>query len=457
MNHIPVAAFIGRTNVGKSSLFNKVIEEQKSLVSNVAGTTRDRYEAQCIWRGRVMRVVDTGGLDVDQRDEIERNVVKQTHIAIEKADLIFFVVDLTVGPTQDDLVIAKQLLTSGKPIVVVGNKADNPAVRAAAASEAWNNWPLERPLAISAKQGSGVGDMLDAAYELLEDSGVAPVSVTAALPMRIAVFGEPNVGKSTLLNALIGEERFITANVAHTTREPNDAFVETPDGNYLFIDTAGVRKQASIHRGGDRLEKEGVRRTIEALQEVDVALFVIDVNRGITGQERHLAGVLASSGVSTVIIANKWDLVQNKKPTSVNEFERNIRQYIPHLRYAPILFTSALTGKRATTDVLKLVRTVFATRFTQLSREETRSFINRAIVRNKPTKGKGVKHPNILNFSQEAVNPPSFVINVNLPRKESLADSYVRFLENLLREYYDFTGTPIRLRIEAGRKKHTTY
>lgn len=457
MTKLPVAALIGRTNVGKSSLFNKVIEEQKSLVSNVAGTTRDRYEAQCIWRGRVLRVVDTGGLDIDERDEIERNIVKQAHMAIEKADLIFFVVDLMVGPTQDDFIIAKRLQSSGKPVIVVGNKADNPTVRATVESEAWSNWPLNRPLPISAKQGSGVGDMLDAAYDALALAGVPPVDVSSALPMRVAVFGEPNVGKSTLLNALIGEERFITANVAHTTRQPNDAMLETPDGNYLFIDTAGVRKQANINRGGDKLEKEGVRRTLETLTEADVALFVIDVSRGITGQERHLAGVLAASGVSTVLIANKWDLVPNKKPTSVNEFERKIRQYIPHLRYAPILFTSALTGKRATKDVLKLVRTVFSTRFTQLSQEETRSFINRAIVRTKPTKGKGVKHPNIIRFVQEAVNPPSFVINVNLPRKESLADSYVRFLENLLRETYDFTGTPIRLRVEAGRKKHTTY
>lgn len=451
----PKVALIGRTNVGKSSIFNKLVEEQKSLVSNVPGTTRDRFEADCIWRGHVMRLVDTGGLNVDKSNEIERNVIEQAHTAIEQADLIMFVVDLTVGNTTDDADIAKILMESGKPVIVVGNKADNAEVRVRAEGPDWKNWPLERPIAVSAKQGSGLGDLLDVAQEKLIAVGTPPANVADVLPMRIAVIGEPNVGKSTLLNSLLGEERFITANVAHTTREPNDALIEHEGRQYLFIDTAGIRKMASVKKS-DELERKGVFRTLDILKRADVALFVIDVTKGIQGQDKHLAGVLAEEGVSVIIVVNKWDLIPNKTSTSVNEYERIIRAYLPPLKYAPVIFTSALTGKR-TNDLFELIDTTFQSRFTQLSDEESKSFISRAIARHKPSRGKGVKHPHITKFFQARANPPSFVLTVNLSRKDSLNESYLRFLENLLREHYNFIGTPIRLRVAASRKSHTTY
>lgn len=456
MSQAPKAVLIGRTNVGKSSLFNKMVEEQKSLVSDVPGTTRDRFEADCIWRGSIIRVVDTGGLDVNKEDEIERNVIEQTHRALEQADVIFFVVDLMVGATADDQKIAKELVAKKTPVIVVGNKADSPEVRKRPDSPDWKSWPLMKPMAISAKQGTGVGDLLDLATEKLKEVGKPPAPVSEILPMRVAVLGEPNVGKSTLLNSILGEERFITANVPHTTREPNDAALVFAEKNYIFIDTAGIRKHAAMQRSGTVLERQGVERTLEILKRTDVALFVIDVTRGVTAQDRHLAGVLAESGVSSIIVVNKWDLRENKTPTSVNEVEREVRAWLPQLKYAPVVFTSAITGQRVTTLFPKIDE-VFENRFTHLSDEEAHGFMSRAIVRHKPVRGKGVKHPKIEKFAQVGVNPPRFVLKVNLPRKDSLADSYIRFLENLMRDHYSFTGTPIRIRIETGRKSHTTY
>lgn len=454
--NIPRIALIGRANVGKSSLFNRMIEEQKSLVSDIPGTTRDRFEADCIWRGHVIRLIDTGGLDANRLNEIEKNIIEQAEIAIKEADAIFFVVDLTTPPSPDDLNIAQRLKTLKKPVIVLGNKADTAALRASINEPHWKAWPLALPLPVSAKQGTGVGDALEEATEVLTKAHIPPAPITTVSPMRVAVFGEPNVGKSTLLNALLGEKRFITANMPHTTRQPNDVTVEHEGHIYQFIDTAGVRKHASMMRSGTHLEKVGVDKTLDTIGRSDVALFVLDITRGITAQDRHLAGLLAEEGISTIIIANKWDLIPKKTPTSVNEYEKIVRGFLPQLKHAPVLFTSALTGQRAK-DIYELVNHVFATRFTQLSDDEAKSFISRAIARHKPSRGKGVKHPRVVKFFQSRVNPPTFTLFVNLSRKDSLADSYLRFLENLLRDYYDFTGTPIRIRVETGRKSHTTY
>lgn len=456
MPTMPKIALIGRTNVGKSSLFNRMIEEQKSLVSTVAGTTRDRFEADCIWRGEVMRLVDTGGLNVDRANEIEKNIVEQATIAIDEADVIFFVVDMAVGPTPEDRDIAKLLFSKKKPVIVLGNKADTPALRARVDGEDWRSWALSRPVPVSAKQGTGVGDVLDIAREKLIEIGVPPQNITTVATMRVAVLGEPNVGKSTLLNSLIGSKRFITADMAHTTREPNDAPVEHNGKNYLFIDTAGIRKMSSIRNAGAHLELQGVQRTLDILDRTDVALFVLDVKQGITAQDKHLAGVLAESGVSVIIVANKWDLVENKTPTMINDVEKYIRSLLPHIKYAPIVFVSALSGLRTKT-LFDVIDAVFAARFIHLSDAETKAFISRVIVKHRPSRGKGVKHPRIISFFQGATNPPTFLLKVNLSRKDSLADSYLRFIENVLRDQYTFEGTPIRIRVQATRKSHTTY
>jgi GTP-binding protein len=453
----PSVVLIGRTNVGKSSIFNRLIEEQKSLVSDVAGTTRDRFEGQCLWRGQVINIVDTGGLDVDKSQEIEKNIVRQAELAMKAADLILFVVDARIDPSADDVSIAQQLAKSHKPVIVVGNKADNSEFRRAITSTAWRNWPLPKPLGISAKQGTGVGDLLDEITTTLIKHGHPPTPIENIKAMRVAVFGEPNVGKSTLLNTVLKEERFITANVPHTTRQPNDVRITYKEKEYLFIDTAGIRRQAARRRSGTTLEKKGVDETLDVLNRCDVALFVLDATKKLTVQDKHLAGVLAEHGVSVVIVVNKWDLIGDKTPTTVNRFTEYLYGTLPQLDYAPILFISALTGQRAH-DVFTAIDRVFAARFTQLSDDEARQFMSRAIMHHKPQRGKGVKHPQVVSFVQTKLNPPVFTLKVDLAREDSLNVAYTRFLERLLREHYEFVGTPLRIRIlSSARKSHTTY
>ncbi len=451
---IPTIAIIGRTNVGKSTLFNKCIEEQKSLVSEVAGTTRDRFEGDCLWRGKAVRIVDTGGVDVNPNDPIERGIIAQSEMAVKSADVIIFLVDAVVGPTPDDLAIAKKLRDAGKPVVVVANKADNAELRMTVEGAAWRNWPLSRPLAISAGRGIAVGDMLDAVYEALKTIGVDPVDPAVIQPMRVGVFGEPNVGKSSLLNTLFGEERFLASPIAHTTRQPNDVHIHKNGKDYIFIDTAGMRRQAKRNQRGNELEKHGVEKTVDMLRRCQVALFVLDISQPITSQNRHLAGLMAEHGASVVIIANKWDLIPDKETNTINAYEELIRGSLPQISYAPILFTSALTGKRVD-DTFDVIEKTFASRFTELNDEETKNFISQAIARHKPSKLRGTWHPHIKSFVQSRVNPPTFILTINQPREDALAPSYVRFLEKQLRMHHEFNGTPIRIRVKTMQKKHS--
>lgn len=450
---IPKVALIGRTNVGKSTLFNKLIEEQRSLVSDVAGTTRDRFEADCIWRGLVIRLIDTGGLDVDPKLEIERGVIEQTEYAIKEADLVCFLVDLTVGPTVDDYMIAKKLFAAGKPVIVVGNKGDTPVLRASVESETWKSWPLNRPLAVSAARGIAAGDLLDEIYIGLNKAGAPPIEVTSVIPMQVAVLGEPNVGKSTLLNAILGEKRFIASSLAHTTRQPNEVSVKIGKQNYVFVDTAGIRRQSRRLQAGSFLEKHGVKQTVELLKKVNVVLFVLDMSQKIDVQNKRLAGLIAEHGTSVVIIANKWDLIPDKDTTTILKYEEYIRAHLPQINYAPILFISALTGQRVG-DIMKKISSVFSSRFTQLLDTECKEFISRCIAKHKPSKNKGTWHPNITEFVQTTINPPRYRLTINAPREDALADSYVRFLERLMREEFNFVGTPVSIRVLAVQRKH---
>lgn len=451
----PKVVIVGRTNVGKSTLFNKLIEEQKSLVSDVPGTTRDRYEGDCIWRGQVVRLIDTGGLDVDRSDEIERNIAEQARLAIKEADLILFVVDVQSGIQPEDRDLAKELQETKKPVIVVGNKADNRELRARVNEKGWFGWSFGQPIPVSAGRGIGTGDLLDETYSVLEKHGKRPAEITDVAVMRVAVIGKPNVGKSSLLNAAVGETRFIASEKEHTTREPNDTMVTVGDQNYLFIDTAGIRKMAKVRGGKSKLEKAGVERTLRMMKRADVALFLIDISKRIQRQDKHLAGQLADAGTSVVVIANKWDLIPDKDSNTINEYEEYIRAHLPMLSYAPILFTSAKTGQRVPA-LSEVINKVYRSRFTQLDDEETKSFISRAIKRHRPTRGKGVAHPQIMSFKQVGINPPKFHLKIRHKREDVLAESYLRFLQNLLRKYYDFEGTPIIIKVLTKKKSHTT-
>lgn len=451
----PKVVIVGRTNVGKSTLFNTLIEEQKSLVSAIPGTTRDRYEADCIWRGQVIRLVDTGGLDIDVADEIERNIKLQAEMAMEEADLLLFVVDAQTGVQKEDRDLAQELLRGDKPVVVVGNKADNKRIRADLQGKGWSRWPLAQPIPVSAMQSKGTGDLLDVLFEALKEHGKEPVEINELTATRVSVIGRPNVGKSSLLNAITGQHRFITSAQEHTTREPNDTHITVDGQNYTLIDTAGVRRLARVHAGKSKLEISGVERSLRAAKRSDVVLFVIDVSRKITSQDKHLAGKVVESGASAIIVANKWDLIPDKETGTINEYEDYIRALLPMLSYAPIVFTSAATGKRVP-SLFDVIDRVYKNRFTQLSEQEAHEFISRAIVKHKPSRGKGVSHPTIQYFRQARVNPPTFWLGIKQKRTDILADSYLRFLQNLLREHFSFDGTPIHIKVKARKKSHTT-
>lgn len=451
---MPTVVIVGRTNVGKSSLFNRFVSEEKSLVSAVPGTTRDRFEADCIWRGKVIRVLDTGGLDVNMHDEIERNIVLQAQKAIEQADIILFAVDAQVGLQPEDLQLAKQFTGIKKPIFTIANKADNQShVREV---NTWGRWPLGEIIPVSAFRSTGIGDLLELIYEKLYEIKVPPIEVREITSLRVATVGRPNVGKSSLLNAMLGEHRFIEADMDHTTRQPNDTQIVVNNQRYTLIDTAGLRKLARVNASASKLEQSGVTRTLRAIQRADVALFVVDVNKPIEHQDKFLAGELSHARASVIIIANKWDLVEDKDSNTMNKYEEYLRATLPSLKYAPIVFTSAKTGQRIP-SLFDVVDKVYQSRFTQMTNEETNEFISRAIVKHKPSRGTGVAHPTILSFKQVGVNPPLFHLSIRQSRVDSLNESYLRFLENELREYYDFEGTPISLKVISRRKKHTTY
>ncbi len=434
-------ALVGRTNVGKSTIFNKLIEEDKSLVSSVAGTTRDRAYGTCRWVGRVLTIVDTGGLDVRAKDEIERNVTLQAERAMKEADLILFVVDAVVGPLADDRTLSRELFRSKKPVLLIANKADNPRVRRRLDESRWGNLGRGAPLPVSGSNGTGIGDVLDRAVAILEERAGSEHED----PVKIAVIGRPNVGKSTLVNALVGEERMIVSPVAGTTREPQDTMVLYKDKPYLFVDTIGIRKRARIEPG---MEKAGVRKTLAAIQRADVIFLVVDLAEGVGGQDRHLAGVVAESGKALVVVANKWDQVPNKTAMTLFEMEKKIlARDLRQLDYGLLRIVSAHTGDKidGLFDAAVIAREHWRQRLPDKALD---SFFRKMISHEK--KFGGVHHPYIYRLRQERNEPPSFVLAIKAKRKENMVpEAYLRFIERRLREKWDFSGTPIRVIAKA--------
>lgn len=440
---LPTVAIIGRTNVGKSTLFNRLIEQSKALVSATAGTTRDRNEGECLWRGKIIRMIDTGGLDINKQDEIERNILKQAELAIKEADVILFVVDLKNPPLPSDLELASKLWKTKTPIIVVGNKAEKAAERRRARQPDWRLRGLPAPLAVSAIQGSGCGDLLDIVYEKLEEIGKPPIDYRKINAVRIAVIGKPNVGKSTLLNALIGEDRFITSSIAHTTREPNDFLLHIADKNYLFYDTAGMRKHAKVNKSGG-LEKMAVEKNEWVIRQSDVTLLVIDATEPIGFQEKALAGILKDSGKGLIIIVNKWDLVEGKDVSTMIDYRKYFAREFPFLSWAPIMFVSALSKQRVST-IFKMIDKVEVNRNIQIEPKNLHNFLLAAIKQHLPSLGKGKNPPKVLGLIQVSTAPPVFDLTVKAQRTDALHPSYLRFLENRLRELHDFSGTSIRI------------
>jgi len=444
---IPTIALVGRTNVGKSTLFNRLIERQAAIVSKEAGTTRDRKEGICLWRGTVVKLVDTGGLDMERSDEIEASVAKQAMLAVAQADVILFVVDMKQGPLPQERQLAETLMKSGKTVIVAGNKAESPGMRSAAADPSWRLMALPAPIPVSALRGTGTGDLLDAIYQALDARGLKPAPLSEIKATRVTVVGKPNVGKSSLLNAVLGEERFIVSPIAHTTREPNDVLVEYAGREYILVDTAGLLKTAKMRKQG-ALAEQGAARTERALSKSDVALFVIDVTEPIGTQDKMIAGYIKEAGAGVIIVANKWDLVKDKETTTINRVREHIQGSLPFIAWAPIVFVSAKTSQRIP-DLFAMVDEVQKHRHMEIPENDLEKYWRSAIRAHLPSRGKGPKPPEIMGMTQVGIAPPIFNLNIKSKRLDVLHPSYLRFLENRLRGSFDLSGTPVVINVRG--------
>ena len=439
----PIIAIVGRPNVGKSMLFNKLIGKRLSIVEDTPGVTRDRIYGEGEWCGKSFVVIDTGGIEPKTNDIILKQMRLQAEIAIDTADVIIFMCDVRAGLVADDREIAVMLKKSGKPVVVAVNKADSVG---AVPFEFYEFYELgfdKDPIAISSTHGSGTGDLLDAVLaELPADAGTAEEDDS----IKVAVIGKPNAGKSSLINKLLGEERLIVSNIAGTTRDAIDTQIECAYGKYTFIDTAGLRRKARVE---DVIEKYSVLRAHMAVERADVCLLVIDATEGITEQDEHIAGIAHEAGKACIIVVNKWDAVE-KDNDSVNEFTKKIYNALSYMTYAPILFVSALTGQRLQ-KLFEHINYVNGQAKLRISTGMLNDMLGDATAKVQPPSDKG-KRLKIYYMTQASVAPPTFVIFAN--SIELFHFSYQRYIENCLRETFGFRGTPIRIIIrERGDKE----
>jgi GTP-binding protein len=445
---VPRIAIVGRANVGKSTLFNCLIEKPKALVSSVAGTTRDRNYGSCFWRGKELILIDTGGLV----RHLEEETKKQVDIAIAEADLILFVVDLRGGLVNEDRQFAKLLLKTKKPIILVGNKADSFALRERAEEPDWLKFGLGKPAPVSAVNGSGTGDLLDEIISKIKKLKIKskPQKISLiAPPIKVAIIGKPNVGKSSLLNAILGEEKVLVSEIPFTTRQPQDTIFIYNDQPFLLIDTAGIRKKTKIEPG---LEKVGVKRSVRALEGADVALLVTEAHLPLARQDSHLAGLILEKKTGIIIIANKWDIVGQKDTKITNRFTNYYYQYFPYLKWAPILFVSAKTREKVK-NILDLVLKVKNEREKNINKEELEQFLKNTLKIHEAVIhkiGRPKERPKIIGIKQTGTCPPHFLLYTL--SKKILPEAFIKFIEGRLREKFGFIGTPIEMEVKQIKR-----
>ena len=430
----PVIAIVGRPNVGKSTLFNKLIGERRAIVEDTPGVTRDRIYGECEWRGKTMMVIDTGGIEPKTDSIILQKMREQAQIAIETADVIIFMVDIRTGLVADDMDIALMLKKSGKPVVPVVNKSDRIGDVDPTFYEFYELGFDIDPIAISSLHGSGSGDVLDAVLDALPDFEEEEDNDEV---ISVAVIGKPNAGKSSLVNRVLGDERCIVSDMPGTTRDAIDTYFENAHGKYNFIDTAGIRRQSRVD---DRVERISVLRAKMAVDRADVCLIMIDANEGITEQDEKIAGIAHEAGKASIICVNKWDLI-DKDNSTTNEFTKKIYDALSYMTYAPILFLSAKTGQR----VEKLFEQINYVNMQSKLRVTTgmlNDVLADAIARVQPPSDKG-RRLKIYYMTQNEVAPPTFVIFCN--NADLFHFSYQRYIENCLRQTFGFRGTPIKL------------
>lgn len=429
--HAPLVAIVGRPNVGKSALFNRLTRTRRALVEEVPGTTRDRLYGYCEWRGRYIRVVDTGGVEGPEADPFSALIRQQVLEAIAEADVILFVVDLADGISAADQAITDLLRRSTRPVVLVANKEDRRG--AATRIEDCYELGLGEPISISAYHGQGIGDLLDHILELVP--AVEPPEREERL--RIAVVGRPNVGKSSLVNAILGQSRVIVSDVPGTTRDAIDTPFEFEGHQMLLVDTAGIRRRGKIERG---VERHSVQAAEHAISRADIVFLVVDQGDPTVAQDTHIAGLVSEEGKGLILVVNKWDLAEDRGDRAgfATKLDRRY-QFVP---WAPVQFTSALTGE-GVHDLLELATHIDQVRRRRVQTSELNLLIRKAVSEHGPSAVHG-RRLKVMYVTQAEVEPPTFVFFVNDP--ELLHFSYRRFLENRLREAFGFEGTAIRMR-----------
>ncbi len=437
----PIVAIIGKPNVGKSRFFNYVVGQRISIVEDTPGVTRDRVYADTSWRDREFTLIDTGGIEPESQDIIISQMREQANIAIGVADVIIFMTDIRQGVTAADTEIAMMLKKSHKPIILVCNKSDNYGEPPAELYEFYN-LGIGEPHPISAANTIGIGDLLDEIYDKLPPKDENESDNDR---IKVAIIGKPNVGKSSLLNKILGEDRSIVSNIAGTTRDAIDSNFENEYGKYTFIDTAGVRKKAKVN---ESIEKFSVMRTLLAIERADVCLVLIDANEGVTDQDAKILGEAHEAGKGIIIVVNKWDEIEKENGT-LEKFKKEVYNSLSYASYAPILFISAKTGQRVN-KIFEMVNHVAEENDKRISTSVINEVINEAIAVVQPPTDKG-KRLKIMYGTQACSKPPTFVIFCN--NKSLFHFSYQRYLINCFRNNFGFEGTPVRLIIrEKGEK-----
>ncbi|HEX6129443.1 MAG TPA: ribosome biogenesis GTPase Der [Candidatus Limnocylindria bacterium] len=452
---LPVVAIVGRPNVGKSTLFNRLIGQRLAIVGDIPGTTRDRVYGIAEWNGRRFTVVDTGGLELEPGTDIEARVQEQARVAVDEADVILFVVDAAAGLAPLDHEVADRLRRASKPTILVVNKADNP--RREQEGLEFFALGMEPTISISAQHGRNTGDLADMIVWELPPPSDAEASVQAREdlspeeleeleeaeigPPRVAIVGRPNTGKSTFVNRVLGEERMIVSDVPGTTRDPVDTTVVVDDEPMILVDTAGIRRRGSIDKG---IERYSVLRSMKAIDRADVAVVMTDATEGYTAQDAHVVGYVLEAGKGIVLVINKWDVVEKDGHTA-DQWLKALRREAPYLAWADIVFGSALTGQRVE-RILREARRVAEERYRRVPTADLNRVVAEAVRAHPPSHVRN-RLPKVYYATQASVAPPTFVIFVNDP--ELIHFSYRRYLENRIRDEYGFLGTPIRLVLRA--------
>ena len=436
----PIVAVVGRPNVGKSTLFNRLAGERISIVQDTPGVTRDRIYADVEWTGRKFTLIDTGGMEIGAEDIILKQILQQAEIAIETADVVLFVTDGKTGMTDDDKQVANMLRKTKKPVVLAVNKVDS-VERDSLNIYEFYELGIGDPIAISAGQALGLGDMLDEVIAYFPEQQEYDEEDEV---IKVAIIGKPNVGKSSLINKILGEDRLIVSDIAGTTRDAIDTPIEIDGQKYIFIDTAGMRRKSKIK---EEIERFSIIRAVAAVERCDVAILLIDANEGITDQDTKIAGIAHERGRAAIIAVNKWDVIE-KNDKTMNQYLKDIGNELAYMPYAPKVFISALTGQRIK-RMLELIQTVYQNHALRISTGLLNDVLIEATAMQQPPADKG-RQLKLYYMTQVSIKPPTFVIFVN--DRELFHFSYRRYIENQLREAFGFVGTPIHFIVREKGK-----